>query len=142
MAKVWCLCRDREPQSAIREADCFPCLRIGQFLGEERGQRDAWWTLEAPSDIQSTGRDIGAIVTGTCMPFLGGLDSVNSVLAVADRPELRRFAAERLCYAALKHLAGERSEATEILCTMLADRRLESWHERVRGVLNRIGGQP
>lgn len=136
---LWQIYWDKKnPPATIPESECFPSLRVGQLLGEGPLHKDVWWTVKDPNDVSATGSELRDILTTKCIPFLDKLSSIDTVLAVMEDPMLRRFPGGRLSYAVLKYLAGQRADATEILAEMLANPKLKAWHDRIRGVSERL----
>ena len=136
--QVWRAVWDKPVAKTIQEDDCFPRLRIGQLIGEGPLHKDLWWKLDATTDIDAVGSALQGVLLSKALPFLDSLDSINAALTVVEKPMLRRFPAERLYHAAMKCVAGRRGEATEILTEMLANPKLQAWHDRVRGVSERL----
>ena len=135
---LWQICLDKKPPATIPEIECFPRLRVGLLLGEGPLHKDVWWTVRDSNDVSAAGSELRDILMTKCIPFLDKLDSIGAALTVAEDPMLRRFPAERLSYAVLNYLVGQRTRATEILSEMLVDPKLKGWHDRVRGVSERL----
>jgi len=136
--QVWRAVWDKPVARTIQEVECFPRLRISRLIGEGPFHKDIWWNLEAITDVDVVGSELEDILISKGLPFLDSFDSINAALTVAEDPMLRRFPAERLYHAAMKCLAGRRGEATEILTEMLANPKLQAWHDRIRGVSDRL----
>ncbi len=136
---LWRIYWDKtKPPTTIRESECFPSVRVGQLLGEGPLHKDVWWTIKDPNDVSAVGYELRDILATKCIPFLDKLDSIDAVLTAVEDPMLRRFPGGRLSYAVLNFLAGQRAEATEILAEMLAIPKLKAWHDRIRGVSERL----
>lgn len=136
--RVWQAVWDKPVARTIQEVDCFPRLRIGQLIGEGPLHKDVSWNIDDTTDVDAVGFELQGILMSKGLPFLDSLDSINAALTVAEAPMLRRFPAERLYYAAMKCVAGRHEEAAEILTEMLANPKLQAWHERIRGVSDRL----
>lgn len=136
--RVWQTVWDKPVARTIQEVDCFPRLRIGQLIGEGPLHKDVWWDIHDTTDVDAVGFDLQGILMSKGLPFLDSLDSINAALTVAEAPMLRRLPLERLYYAVMKCVAGRHDEASQILTEMLANPKLHAWHERMRGVSDRL----
>jgi hypothetical protein len=137
---LWHIVEHRSLPRVVRELDCFPRLRVGQLLGSGWPSKDVWWTLTTSCDLDALGATVRDVLEIKCTPFLDTLTSISSVLAVAEDPVLRRLPIDRLSYAVLKHLAGRREEANQLLTEMLGDPNLRYWHERIHDISGRLAG--
>ena len=129
---------DKPMPRTVQEADCFPRLRISYLLDEGPLRRDTWWTITQMTNLDAMGIDLQGVLSTRCIPFLDKLDSIGAILALAEDPLLRRFPAELLSYAILKHLAGARQESQQILGNLLENKRLDAWHDCTREVRARL----
>ncbi|MEI7767716.1 MAG: DUF4304 domain-containing protein [Phycisphaerae bacterium] len=136
--RVWQAVWDKPVARTIQEVECFPRLRISRLIGKGTFHKDVWWNLEAITDVDVVGSELQDILISKGLPFLDSLDSINAALTVAEDPMLHRFPAERLYYAAMKCVAGRYDDANEILTEMLENPKLHAWHNRVRGVSERL----
>jgi hypothetical protein len=126
-----------ELPSVVRESDCLPRFPYGYLPGVEAG-RDIGWKLHNQSDIEQVGPDVMGAIQQKCLPVLDRCRSVQAVQKLADGADKWKQPAERLEFAVLNCLVGQRTEATEILAEMLANPKLKAWHDRVRGVSERL----
>lgn len=136
--RVWQIYWNKMPPRIIRESDCFPCLRVGYLLSEGTHQKDVWWLLKSSEDIASVGNELQDVIQNKCIPFLDKLDSAKAVLTVIEDPVFRKYPAETLFYAILKHLTGASIEASQLLNTLLANDKPKTWHTRVQKVSERL----
>ena len=119
LRRVWQIYWDQLPPRVVRECDCFPCIRVGYLIANSSTPKDIWWSLTSPADIDLIGAELQNILSNKCIPFLNKLNSIHVIKALAEDPAFRKFPADMLYYAILKHLAGERVEAVKLLKTML-----------------------
>jgi Domain of unknown function (DUF4304) len=133
--QVWRVCWDKAVPTTLKETDCFPRWRVADVLGSAK---DVWWTVASHADVEVVGIELQDILLNQCIPFMDSLDSIGAVVAVAEDPVLRRFPAELLSYAILKHLSGEPKAASRILRALLADPEAEIWRARVSGIIERL----
>ena len=136
--QLWRISWDKPVPTTVKEIDCFPRWRISYPMGSAT---DVWWTVGA-RDVEGVGLELQRILLEKCIPFMDALNSISAVVAAAADPVLRRFPAELLSYAILKHLFGEPAEASQILNALLADPKAEAWHPRVSGILERLACLP
>lgn len=141
ITKMWEIYSGKERLPAIVGTSyCFPCLRVGQLLGEGplRNRKDVWWKLHTQDDINVVAIQLQNVLNDNCLLFLNRLDSYHTILDLAKDPMLHRFPAERLLYAILQSLAGHYEDANKNLNEILENPRLEVWHERVKDILDRL----
>jgi hypothetical protein len=134
--RVWRIVWDEPLPAPVKEVDCFPRWRIGDVMMGRPG--DVWWTVETSADLERTGSELREVLKEKCIPFMDKLTSLEAVVAAASAPMLRRHPAGLLGYAILKHLTGGVAEAAQLLNALLADPKGEAWHERVRGIVERL----
>jgi len=127
----------KELPSVVRESDCLPRFPYGYLPGVEAG-RNLGWKLHSQEEIEQAGPDVMGAIQQKCLPVLDRCRSVHDVQKLADGVDQWKQPAERLKFAVLNYLAAHRTEATEILAEMLANPKLKAWHERVRGVSERL----
>lgn len=122
----------------VRESDCLPRFPYGYLPGVEVGRDIGWRLHDNQSDIEQAGLDVMRAIQQRCLPVLDRCRSVHDVQKLADGADKWKQPAERLEFAVLNCLVGQRVEATEILAEMLANPKLRAWHDRVRGVSERL----
>jgi len=119
--------------SIVRESDCLPRFPYGYLPGVEDG-RNIGWKIHSQSDIEQVGPSLMQAIQQKCLPLLDRCRSVHDVRTIADGADRWKQPAERLKFAVLSCLAGQRSEATKMLADMLANPKYKAWHDRVRRV--------
>jgi hypothetical protein len=127
----------KEQPKPVREVDCFPRYPIGYLPTVNLG-RDIHWKLRSTDEIDQSGPEVMELIRGRCMPLLDRCQSIENVLQLADGIDRWKHPAEKLKFVVLNYLVGRRTEATEILAEMLANPKLKAWHDRVRGVSERL----
>lgn len=136
---AWSICWGKACPEVIKAHDCFPEFRIGQLLANLAPKAlDKWWTLKSEDDVEVVGEELQDVISEKCLPFLESCASLRQISVIITDHDDWKQPAQRMAYAILKYCAGETEVAIAILNEMIANRKLEAWHPRLRDALLRL----
>lgn len=131
----------KTPPDFIREVDCNVRLRLGALLADSPGskQRDRWWTVSKPSDLETVGQDVAASLVSRAIPFLGQLDSLSAIHDfLSNEPAVKtQDPLRRLYLAVVKAELGDVAASARMLGELYAT--APAWRDRVLAAAGQLG---
>lgn len=129
----WAICWGDDFPKVIKEVDCFPRFRIGKLLHGE--SLDEWWKIRE-DNIEQVGSEVKSVIQNKCFPFFEKCHSLNQISEIAGDIENWKQPAERIAYAVLKYLDGEKKLSEKILAEL--EDEAVAWQPRIQQVRNKL----